>query len=216
MKFVSIKGKYRHLVQSGDMRWVKMPNGSERQIDEGGSFWAEFKTGGLDIHERELAMQEFTRISGSTRPENLTGLAMPLMIDGTISSMESATEGEVSNAHEAYFPWQSLSFFDTEDGRMCPARWRDLTEETLMASADFGRDFIRIDNLNLVAPWPTYDSMSPEEIVPHALAGGYDLDGVLRYEKATAKRTEVGVPLKVALDARNEREAEQSALTVRA
>lgn len=216
MKFVSFHGKYRVLVQGGTMRWVREPNGSERQVDNGDSFWADFKTGGLDDHERSLVMQEFTRISGSMRPENLTGMAMPIMIDGTINQMDAASEGEVSNGHEAYFPWQSFSQYDTEDGRQCPARWRADTERVLMECADLGRDYIRIDTLDLTAPWPTYDAMDEAEVVPFALAGGYDIDEVLRYEKATRKSETVGRALTVALKAKRAAEAEQAALTVTA
>lgn len=211
MLFVSKFARYRHVINPGTMRWVKDSSGSERQIDNGDFFWAEFATGGLDLHDQTLALQAFRDIN----PNNPLG-AEPIMIDGTINQMDAATEGEVSNAHEAYFPWQRLSRYDTEDGRQCPTRWREATEECLLASPDFGRDFLRLDLLNLIPPWPTYDEMAPDEIVPFAIAGGYELDLVLRYEKATKKRKEVGVPLKVALDRQRELRAEQAALTVTA
>lgn len=209
MLFVAQFGNYRHLVQAGTMRWVRDPQGSERQVDNGDSFWADFILGGLDIHDRELAIQEFRRLNG----DHAFG-AEPIMIDGTINQLDAAAEGEASNVHEGYQVHQRLSRFDTEDGRQCPSRWREDTERVLLASPDFGRDFIRLDTLTLIAPWPTYDEMAAENIVPHAIAGGYDLEHVLRYEKATQKRPGVGAPLKVALDQQRAIREEQAALTV--
>lgn len=213
MLFVAKYAKYRLLVQGGSMRWVRDPSGAERQVDNGDSFWADFQLGGLDLHDRDLAVQEFTRLN----PQGAFG-AEPIMVDGSIDATEAAMDGNSSNVHEGYQVWQRLSRFDTEDGRMCPARWREAAEERLQSSehGDFGRDYIRLDILTLVAPWPTYDEMDAAEVVPFAVAGGYDLEHVLRYEKAMQKRSEVGKPLKVALDAQRAARAEQAALTVNA
>lgn len=209
MLFVAKFAKYRILVEAGSQRWVRDRDGHERQVDDGASFWADFQLGGLETHDQELALQEFRRIN----PQHPMG-AEPLMIDGTINQMDAAIEGETSNAHEAYYPWQRLSRFDTEDGRQCPARWQEKAEEVLLASADIGRDFIRLDLLSLVAPWSTYDEMGAEEAAQFALAGGFNLDAVIRYEKATLKRKEFGVALFAAKKLQDAQKAEREALTV--
>ena len=211
MLFVSKFAAYRHVISPGSMRWVKDPSGAERQIDNGDFFWAEFKLGGLLPHQQDLALQEVRKIN----PAHPLG-AEPLMIEGTINMMDAATEGETSNAHEAYFPWQRLSRFDTEDGRMCPKRWKDATEECLLASDDYGRDFLRIDLAELVAPWASYDEMDPQEIAPFALAGGFDIEAILRYEQGTQKRLEVGKALVKALEVQKAQRAERDALSVTA
>lgn len=208
MLFVAKFAKYRHLISGGSVRWVRDREGHERQVDNGDIFWAEFTLGGLELYDRDLAVQEFRRLNS-----NEAFGAEPQMIDGTIDATEAATDGDAYNQHEGYQAYQRLSRFDTEDGRICPARWKDAAEECLLASSDFGRDFIRLDLLTLVAPWATYDEMDPAMIVPFALAGGFDLDHVVRYEKATKKRQEVGVPLAAALKEKRARDAEQAALT---
>lgn len=211
MLFVCKYAKHRHVINGGTMRWVKDSAGNDSQIDNGDFFWAEFVTGGLDTHDQALAIQEFTRIN----PSHPFG-AEPLMIDGTINQMDAASEGETSNTHEAYFPYQRLSRFDTEDGRMCPERWREATEKVLLESTEYGRDIIRIDILDLVPPWPTYDTMDEAEIVPFALTGGYDIKYVLRYEKATRRSPVIGRDLTKALREHEAREAEKAALTASA
>lgn len=211
MLFVSKFAAYRHVISPGTMRWVKSPSGAERQVDNGDFFWAEFKLGGLTPAQQDIALQEFRKIN----PEHPLG-AEPLPTSGAISMMDAATEGEVSNAHEGYFPYQRLSRFDTEDGRMCPPRWQEITEETLLGSPDFGRDMLRIDLAELVAPWPTYDEMTAEEACAFALAGGYDLEAVIRYEKGTLKREEFGRALNAARKTQQAQRAERAALTVSA
>lgn len=209
MLFVAKYAKYRAVVNPGSMRWVKDPSGSERQIDNGDFFWCEFSTGGLDAAQQDLAIQEFRRIGGPT-PFG----AEPIPIDGQINQMDAASAGETNNAHEAYWVWQRLSRFDTEDGRMCPSRWREASEACLLESNDFGRDFIRIDNLALVAPWPTYDDFTPAKIAEYALAGGMRIDDVIRYEKGTQNRNAVIAKLDVAKAQQALEDAERAALSV--
>lgn len=211
MLFVSKFAAYRHVVSAGTMRWVRDPSGAERQIDNGDFFWAEFKLGGLEPYYQDLALQEFRKIN----PQHPLG-AEPHMIDGTINMMDAASEGETTNAHEAYLPYQRLSRYDTEDGRMCPERWRGATETCLMSSTDFGRDFLRLDLLDLNPPWPTYSEMDAETAAAFALAGGIDIELALRYEKATSKREDFRKAFTAAKKAQDEQRAEAAALTVSA
>lgn len=212
MLFVSRFANYRHGVSPGSMRWVRDPSGSERQIDGGDFFWAEFKLGGLELHQQELAVQEFTRIN----PEHPWG-AQPLTGDGTINMQDAASEGEISNSFEGYLPYQRLSRFDTEDGRMCTERWRAATEEALLGSTDLGRDFILLDLLDLTQPWPTYDAVDdPNQAAKYALFGGLRLEPIIRYEKATLNRPAWIAALNVALKQQELQRAEAEALTVTA
>src|SRR5258706_9910612 len=139
MLFVSRFTAYRHVISPGTMRWIKSPSGSERQIDNGDFFWAEFKVGGLTFEQTELALQEFRNIN----PRSPFG-AERIMISGTINQMDAASDGEASTAHDAYEPRERISRFDTEDKHQCPERWQLSSEECLLASSDYGRDFIRI------------------------------------------------------------------------
>lgn len=208
MLFVSKFAAYRHIISPGSMRWVRDVNGNERQVDNGDFFWAEFKQGGLTPTQQDLAIQEFRKIN----PNNPFG-AEPLMIDGAISMMDAAAEGETSNTHEAYMLYTRLSRFDTEDGRMCPSRWKEDCERVLQESDDFGRDLLRIDLAELVQPWATYDEMDPELIPAFALAGGFDIEAVIRYEKATQGRVEVGKALREAQKQQQAEAIERAALT---
>lgn len=209
MLFVSKFAAYRHVISPGSMRWVRDPSGAERQVDNGDFFWAEFKLGGLTPAQQDIAIQEFTKIN----PIHPFG-ALPHQHDGTINQMDAASEGETGNAHEGYMVYQRLSRFDTEDGRMCPERWRDATEECLLASPDFGRDMLRIDQAELELPWATYAEMTPDEVVAFATAGGFDIDKIIRYEKGTQKRTEYGRALLKAQKEQAARKTESEALTV--
>jgi hypothetical protein len=209
MLFVAKFAKYRAVVSPGTMRWVRDQSGSERQIDNGDFFWCEFVTGGLDLHQRELAVQEFMRLGGNT-PFG----AEPVPIDGTINQMDAASQGETNNAFEGYLVYQRLSHFDTEDGRMCPSRWRDEAEQTLIDSPDYGRDLIRIDLLEITQPWPTYDTFDADKIAAYAKAGGLRIDDVIRYEKATQDRPTVLASLEVAKAQQALEDAEAAALSV--
>jgi hypothetical protein len=212
MLFVCKYAKHRHLIEGGSQKQGFDADGHIVRIETSAAFWAEFQLGGLDPHDAELAVQEFTR-----RNSNDPFGAIPVGNDGSINPIEAAEDLETHSGHEGYAVRQRISRFDTEDGRMCPKRWQDRAEEVLMESMEIKiGDIIRLDVLTLVPPWPTYDTMEAEEIVPFALTGGYDLDWVLRYEKATQKRPAVGKPLKRALDERRARAVEQAALTVSA
>jgi hypothetical protein len=211
MLFVSKYAAYRHVISPGTMRWVRDPSGAERQVDNGDFFWAEFKLGGLLPHQQDLALQEFRKIS----PINPLG-AEPMMVEGAISMLDAAEEGETSNVHEGFNPYQRLSRYDTEDGRMCPQRWKESAEETLLASTDFGRDFLRIDLAELTIPWASYDTMPPADIPMFALAGGFDIDYVIRYEAANQARLEVGKALRAAQKQQQADAAERAKLTVNA
>lgn len=211
MKFVSKYAKYRHLVESGSIKKAFDKDGHVIDIETGASFWADFSLGGLEPAEADMAVAEFTRLN----PNDPFG-ALPRSDESSIDATEAVEDMQSDAGHEAYNARQRISSFDTEDGRVCPARWKERVEEVLLGSSDFGRDFICLDTLTLVPPWPAYDEMEPDQIVQFALEGGYDLDAVRRYEKNTKKRPEVGVPLKKALDARAARRAEAAALTVSA
>lgn len=208
MLFVSKFAAYRHVISAGSMRWVRDVNGNERQVDNGDFFWAEFKQGGLTQHQQDLAIQEFRKVN----PVAPFG-AEPLMIDGTISMLDAAAEGETSNAHEAFHLFTRLSRFDTEDGRMCPSRWKEDCERVLLESDDFGRDLLRIDLAELALPWATYDEMNPDQIVAFATLGGFDIEQILRYEKANQKRESLAQELRKAQKRQHEEALERAALT---
>ncbi len=206
MLFVSRYAAYRIVVSPGSYRWTKNASGLERQVDNDDHFIADFKVGGLTPHQQDLTVQEFRRIN----PQGAFG-AEPITIDGTINQFDAASEGETSNAHEGYQVWQRISRFDTEDGRMCPLRWKDHAEKAIQESSDFGRDVICLDHLELVLPWPSYAEMEPGEVARYALAGRYPIDPILRYEKATENR-EIVVKGLVAARARQEAEDAERAL----
>jgi hypothetical protein len=114
MLFVSRAGAYRLVISPGSLRWVKDPSGAERQVDNGDFFWCEFKLGGLEPHQQDIAVAEFRRIHGP----GAFG-AEPIQIDGTINQMDAASEGErtTPRATRSGNAWA----FDTDDGRMCRA-----------------------------------------------------------------------------------------------
>jgi hypothetical protein len=97
---------------------------------------------------------------------------------------------------------------------MCPSRWRDEAEQTLIDSPDYGRDLIRIDLLEITQPWPTYDTFDADKIAAYAKAGGLRIDDVIRYEKATQDRPTVLASLEVAKAQQALEDAEAAALSV--
>lgn len=201
MKFVSRYAHFGFNVYGGSFRWTRDSSGNERQTTDVPHFYAQFKTGGLDIDEQAAAIEQFTAIN----PEHPFG-AHPKMTEDVINAQEAMMEGEAHNGHEAFLPYQRLGVFDTANPSQCPPALREDAEAALLGAGEFGVDLVRIDNYNLVPPWPSYPTAAnanAEKLVAFAKQGGMEFAQVLRYELATLARPSL-------VKAFAEAEAEQS------
>lgn len=113
-------------------------------------------------------------------------------------------------------PVRRLSFFDTEF--MCPDGLREEVEARLLAGDSFGTDYILVEKPVPVAPWPSYDKLTPrrgqtaeqvaEKIAELAEATG-KVDDALTYERETQNRPLVIEKLEALLE---EPEAEEQVI----
>lgn len=213
MKFISRYGKFGFNADPGTQRWVTDASGNSRQVNNNDGLWLQFLPGGLSIDEQQAALEQFTRIN----PAHPFG-ASPKMHDDVISAQEALAEGEAHNAHEGYMPYQGLGRFDTEDPAQCPATKREAAEAALLGSSEFGVDLIRIDNYNLVAPWPTYPTQATAKvdgIISFAKQGGYDFREILRYEKATHARKGLIEAIEAEIEIQDAAHKEEEALAIK-
>lgn len=213
MRFISKYAKFGFNVRAEGQRWVKDSSGAERQLGLGDGLYLQFKPGLLTYEEREAAVEIFTR----NNPEHPWGAA-PKMHDDVISAQEALAEGEAHNAHDGFLPWQRIGLFDTDDPSMCPPAHKLEAEEALLNSMELGIDLFRVDNYNLVAPWPTYPEAATakvESIIGFAVQGGYDFHQILRYEKATTNRKGLVEALEQKIAEQDQARAEEQALAVK-
>lgn len=186
MKFISKYAKFGFNASPGTQKWVTDSSGNSRQVDNNDGIYLQFAPGGLTLDEQQAALEQLTRVN-ALHPFGAT----PKMNDDVISAQEALAEGEAHNAHDGFSPYQRLGRFDTEDPTQCPARIKDAAEAALLAANEFGHDLFRIDNYNLVPPWPTYPEAANaklEGVLAYAKQGGLDFRQILRYEKATTAR----------------------------
>lgn len=213
MRFVSLYAKFGFNVRGATQQWVQDSSGASRQISVDSGLYLQFKPGSLTPEEQITATEIFTR----KNPLHPWGAA-PKMFDDVISAQEALAEGEAHNAHDGFLPWQRIGVFDTEDRTQCPPQFQQEAEQALLNSQEFGIDLFRIDNYNLVAPWPSYPTAATakvEAIIGFAKQGGIDFKQILRYEKATTARTGLMAALQAELDEQDQAAVEEQALAIK-
>lgn len=213
MKFVSRYANFGFNVEPSSQRWVTDASGNSRQVDNNDGIFLQFKPRGLSYDEQQAAVEIFTK----RNPQHPFG-ASPKMTEDVISAQEALAEGEAHNAHDGFLPFQRIGVFDTEDPSQCQAKWQERAEEALISSMEFGIDLFRIDDYNLIAPWPTYptaENAKVEGILTFINQGGYHPADVLRYEKATTKRKALMVALETAIAERDAAQVEDQQLAIK-
>lgn len=213
MRFISKYAKFGFNVRGAVQEWVRDSSGASRQISVDSGLYLQFKPGGLTYEEQLACTDIFTKVN----PLHPWGAA-PKMHDDVINAQEALAEGEAHNAHDGFLPWQRIGLFDTEDKTQCPPQCKEEAEQALLNSDEFGIDLFRIDNFNLVAPWPAYptaDTAKIEGIIGFAKQGGMDFKQILRYEKATTARPGLMAALQAELDAQELAAVEEQALAIK-
>ena len=82
-------------------------------------------------------------------------------------------------------PETRLSVYDTRDAQKAH-NWSDderiAVERILENSPAFGADFIKVEEIRAVLPFPNYNDKDPSEILDIVMAAGVDPDVAYRYE----------------------------------
>ena len=91
-------------------------------------------------------------------------------------------------------PETYISVFDTSDYQTqnkLTDEEREEIEAWIESRAQFGVDYIKVDELRSPKPWPNYDEDSIEDVLGMIEKGGFDPDTVRRYEQENANRVEL-------------------------
>jgi hypothetical protein len=213
MKFVSTSGGYVININPGTQRAITHPSGVTEFMPNGDLFSAHFKLQTLSMAEITAAQEQFL---GGPLGRFAFG-SVPAREEGTINILDAMDEGYTSTAHDGYEPWQNLSTFDTKDPRQCPPELREEVEAYLLASNEYGRAYVRVDNYNLTPPWPTYPVtgvVDIDSIVKFAKVGGL-LDAAIVYEENSGNREDLLEALNAARGVARAEAEEQAGLTAR-
>lgn len=213
MKLVSPHSNYNINVRPGTQRAVTHPSGVTEFMPNGDLFSCQFVMRTLTTKEITAAQEQ---LLGGPLGRFAFG-SIPGRDEGNINILDAMDLGYASTAHEGYEPWQNLSTFDTADPTMCPAQDRDEVEAYLLASNEYGRAYVRVDNYNLTPPWPTYPvtgAVDIDSIVKFASVGGL-LEAALTFEETASNRDELIEALRAALVVAKAEADEQAGLTAR-
>jgi hypothetical protein len=107
-------------------------------------------------------------------------------------------------------PTYRLAVFDTDHAAELEG-WDDETKEfvetRLLTAKSYGRDFIRVEEIALTPPWPSYDSFAgdADAIAVQVLDMGFDPEAVIAYEasKWGQQREDVIAALVLVVEARD-------------
>jgi hypothetical protein len=115
-------------------------------------------------------------------------------------------EDEATPVNPAY----RLAVYDTDEEALKNG-WdeatKEVVEQRLLDAGSYGQAFIRVEEIALQPPWPTYDEFDgkPEALVVMVGDLGFDPEVVLHYEESKwgQQRPEVMQALQTAIEARD-------------
>ena len=203
MRFICKHENYTLAIKRETVAFRIMPDGTATRDEIAPSFQIEFRDDVmLPAYERLFAMQTF--LSTDDRPFG----AMPEMqAQPIVNAM-----GRVIDLTNEYRPDFHFSVFDTdwiEDDDL-----RELTENTLLANAGLGVDYVYVEAAQVPPPWPTYDEVDLVTCVNMCRHGGYDLVAVLEYETAHQNREDFIVEIGKVLAEKSVKKLEDDSLEV--
>lgn len=204
MRFVSRSANYRVVVRPDDdyefyeeVKGNMMPKRVKRP-----ALTCSFKHGIVPPDEAYAAMLHWNGTpSTRTDPERYdgSGNAVP-DIFGAVPYQRPITlrnsENRIVAVTAASRPDFNFSLFDTtwiEDPDD-----RQIAEDGLLSSSDYGNWFIKVEKEPIPAPWPNYDKVRrrgnktiPDIILERVREDGYDVGHVIAYETSKLNREEV-------------------------
>ncbi len=173
----------------------------------------EFKHGMARPDENYAALMHWQGSPTSrTDPERVNSVGVPVSgVFGAIPYQRGVSiqdgAGRIMGVSNANRPDFSFSLYDTE--WLDDPKDKSDAETALLDNSDFNLWYVKVDAVEVPAPWPNYSKVKAKsggtvagEIARRCSEDGYDANHVIEYEKAHANRTTV-------LDALNALLAEQ-------
>jgi hypothetical protein len=211
VKFVA-KADYTLGIKDAVKRPEVHPNGTTIYIDVEPKLKAIFVHRTLSHVEIEAAKAQILNNGGPYAFGSVPGRD-----EGNINVQDAMLEGYTSTAHTGYDVYQNLTVFDTADPGMCPPAERTLVEQFMLSHYDLGNLYVRVDDYNLVPPWPTYPvegDVNVEGVVAYARAGGF-AQATLDFEINSANRGELVEALELAVAEEAKERADKEALSAK-
>lgn len=204
MRFVSRSANYRVVVRPDDdyefyeeVKGNLMPKRVKRP-----ALTCSFKHGIVPPDEAYAAMLHWSGMpSTRTDPERYDGSGRPVPdVFGAVPYQRPVTlrnsDNRIIGMTDPSRPDFNFSLFDTtwiEDPDD-----RQIAEDGLLSSSDYGNWFIKVEKEPIPAPWPNYDKVRrrgnktiPDIILERVREDGYDVGHVIAYETSKLNREEV-------------------------
>lgn len=174
MRFIAKYAKYRLQVRPQVVE--AFASGGTRIAQE--QMVAEFSIAEATGEERAFARQMWT-FNGFYQEQDLVTIVEPDYRISAFDSLKAQTQHGWSDAE------------------------REIVERALIAvSIDTPQDVLRVEQVRLTAPWPTYDTYTGtrNQLLKKIAEDGYELEDVLAYERENQNRAEIVAALESALE----------------
>lgn len=129
---------------------------------------------------------------GSMRPYEIEAARKQFINHGLPTEIDGVTTID---------PLTRFSVFDSvacQDTYGFDDETREKVEQFLLSRAEYGTDYIEVEEPRLAAPWPTYNDFrgvrglpTPQAIVKKVVEDGYPIEDVIAFERQNLDRQEV-------------------------